>query len=102
MQSDLIKALGIVSELMRTNSLSEKDVVERISDRSRVSEEDILGRSRRESVVFLRQGAYYIWRKKFDLGYAEIGHLVHRHHTTIMNGVRNIKKGLECYAGELS
>ena|SRR3989344_3014234 len=102
MQSDLVKALGITNELMKDNSLLANDVVSRISNRGGVFEEEIFGDSRRASVVYLRQGAYYIFRKKFLLGYAEIGSSMGRHHTTIMNGVKRIKKGFERYRGNPS
>ena len=99
MQSDLLKALGITDELMKDNSLSADDVVSRISERSGISEEEIFGDSRRASVVYLRQGAYYVFREKFGWGYAEIGSSMGRHHTTIMNGVKRIKKVFNRYNG---
>ena len=99
MQSDLVKALGIVDELVGDDSLSTDNVVNRISDKSGVSGEEIFGDSRRASVVYLRQGAYYVFREKFGWGYAKIGHLMSRHHTTIMSGVKRIKKGFNRYNG---
>ncbi len=98
MLTDLIKALKIVNDLIDDESLSINDVIDRISDKSGVPKEHILGKSREESVVFLRQGAYYVYRERFNISYPNIAYLTKRQdHTTIMHGVKNIKNGFALY-----
>ncbi len=103
MLSDLIKTLEIVKNLMNDDSLSIKNVINEISDRSGVPKEDILGKSRKENIIFLREGGYYIYRKKFKLYYQKIADLTKReNHTTIIHGVKAIKNGFEIYGKKLS
>lgn len=102
MLSDLIRALEIVRNIMDNDSLSINEVLNEISNRGGVSREEILGKSKKENVIFLREGAYYIYRKKFDLKYKRIAYLTKRkNHATTLHGVKKIKDSFEIYRNKL-
>lgn len=99
MLEDLIKSLWIVKDLMDDSSLRVEDVIKIISLKGGASPEDILGKSRPESVVFLRQAAYYIYKEKFGMTYSDISRLTNKDRSTVIYGVRNIKRKLKIYSG---
>ena len=102
MQRDFIRALEVIKRVLGQHDLTLDGVVDRISQEADVPTAEILSHSRRESVVYLRLGAYYVLREKFGVSFPQIAARLGRdNHTTIIHGVRRIQYGLERYGDEL-
>ena len=102
----LIEALEVVREVMDDDSLTIRNVVDKVSGKSGKTVEEILGGSPKAEVVFLRHGVYYIFSERFKFSNGDIAYLTIRpgregtrgpdykvHHKTVMSGVKRIKRG---------
>ena len=101
MYNQMREAVRVVMKLQDDPSLSLENVVRRVSEEGQIPFEDLMGRSRRREIAPLRQAVYYLYSTKFDRCYAGIGRIMRRDHTTIINGVKKIKRELEKYTAEL-
>ena len=61
-----------------------------ISNRFKVSREELRSRSRKRSLVFPRQLAMYLTRKFTEHSLSEIGELYSRDHSTVMHAIKTI------------
>lgn len=88
--------LNALLKISKDPELDMREVVTRISEYCGVDEERIMGRSRPELVVLCRQGAQYILRERFGLGFNEIAERTGRNdHTTAIHGVNRIRSYLK-------
>ena len=95
---DILFAIELTSKLLKDKDLKLNNVVERISQESTVPIEEILGKSRRQHIVTLRQTAYYVYRHRFGLTYSSIADLTNRlDHTTVMHGLKTMENYLQVY-----
>ncbi len=53
-----------------------------------IDPDDILAFDRSKSIARARHAVCYVLRKRFDLSYPEIGEIMNRDHSTIMNSVQ--------------
>ena len=69
-----------------------QDIINRVCTAFSVTEEEIVGRSRRKNIVEARQVVAYLSRKVLDMPLSSIGlHLGGRDHTTIMHAQRKVE-----------
>ena len=54
--------------------------------------EDVMSKSQAKDTVFPRKLAMFLCRKKLNLPYASIGKIFGKDHSTVMAGIRQIKK----------
>ncbi|MBI4983396.1 sigma-70 family RNA polymerase sigma factor [Candidatus Woesearchaeota archaeon] len=88
-KSDLKQAIKVVQTLVKDESTTIENVLERISTEGNIPLERLLSQDRNENVSFLRLGAYFILREKFELSYLQIAKLTHRSdHTTVSHGYK--------------
>lgn len=98
---DCIDYLFLVRELLADPSLTPDNLVQKVSERSNITVERLLGKSRYQPMVFYRQALYYLYRERFGLSFPDIARRTQRgDHTTIMHGVRVMKSRLERYFSE--
>ncbi len=76
--------------------LHTEDVLELVSSYFRVSQEDILGDSRRSQVLLPRQIAMYLIRHELGVSYEQIGvDFGGKNHTTVMHSCEKVDKQLK-------
>ncbi len=98
---DRIGALFLVRELLADPSLTPENLVEKVSDQSKIPVKRLLGRDRYQPLVSYRQAIYYLYRQRFSLSFPEIARRTQRKdHTTIMSGIRAVESLLERYFSE--
>jgi chromosomal replication initiator protein len=69
-----------------------QDIINRVCTAFSVTEEEIVGQSRRKNIVEARQVVAYLSRKVLDMSLSSVGlHLGGRDHTTIMHAQRKIE-----------
>jgi chromosomal replication initiator protein len=69
-----------------------QDIINRVCTAFSVTEEEIIGQSRRKNIVEARQVVAYLSRKVLDMSLSSVGlHLGGRDHTTIMHAQRKIE-----------
>ncbi len=91
----------IVDRVLRStpvNSLPVKfsHILEEITKRSRLSMQDIRGKSRTATFVFWRSMTYYLGRKLTSLSYPELAYAMGRkNHSTVHTAVKNMQIFLE-------
>ena len=69
-----------------------QDIINRVCTAFSVTEEEIIGQSRRKNIVEARQVVAYLSRKVLDMSLSAVGlHLGGRDHTTIMHAQRKIE-----------
>ena len=69
-----------------------QDIINRVCAAFSVTEEEVVGQSRRKNIVEARQVVAYLSRKVLDMPLSSIGlHLGGRDHTTIMHSQRKIE-----------
>lgn len=66
-----------------------------------ISLDELLSKSRTKPIVYPRQIAMYLARTHTSLSYPDLGRAFKRDHSTIMNGVANVKKALSDKDAEL-
>lgn len=71
--------------MMKINPAS---VIEIISSLTGASPKKLLGKRRYYPVMEYRQAIYYLLRCEFGLSYPEIGEIVKRHHSSVLQGCR--------------
>lgn len=69
-------------------------LAQRIAREGRVTVTDMLGRSKLRSVVRARHRFCAVVRSSLGLSYPEIGRLIGRDHTTVMNAVKQYEDEL--------
>lgn len=97
-QPDAEMAEGMISDTIRTNRpqhLTYKKIVDKTCKFYQISKEDILGRSRTKDINRARQVSCYLMKYELKMSFPQIGAVFSRDHSTIMNGVTNIEKGLK-------
>jgi len=76
-----------------TRDLSMEDVVRKVSERSGIPEDGIVGKSRRKEIVEARQTAMFLCRNILDSSLSSVGmHFGGRDHTTVMHAIKTIEK----------
>jgi chromosomal replication initiator protein len=76
--------------------LDAADIIEQVSDYFRLSEDDLLSRSRKQKVAKARQIAMYLCRELTDDSYAHIGtRFGGRDHSTVIHAYRKIEEKIE-------
>jgi chromosomal replication initiator protein len=77
-------------------ALDAADIIEQVADYFRLSEDDILSRSRKQAVARARQIAMYLCRELTDESYSHIGtRFGGRDHSTVIHAYRKIEENLE-------
>ncbi len=77
-------------------SLDAADIIEQVADYFRLSEDDILSRSRKQAVARARQIAMYLCRELTDASYSHIGtRFGGRDHSTVIHAYRKIEDNLD-------
>ena len=77
-------------------ALDAAEIIEQVSDYFRLSEDDILSRSRKQAVARARQIAMYLCRELTDESYSHIGtRFGGRDHSTVIHAYRKIEENLE-------
>ena len=76
--------------------LDAADIIEQVADYFRLSEDDLLSRSRKQKVAKARQIAMYLCRELTDDSYAHIGtRFGGRDHSTVIHAYRKIEEKVE-------
>ena len=90
-------AQGLIqnSRPMRPNHLNSKKVIDKTAKFFGISKEDILGKSRQKDINHARQTACYLMKYELKMSFPQIGKEFSRDHSTIMNSVSKIEKGLK-------
>lgn len=65
-----------------------------------VSENDIVGDSRKKNVVFARQISIYLMENTLSLSRSEIGRIVNRDHSTVKHSIDSVTAQLESLDGK--
>ena len=85
--------LGVSNQKRR---LKPRQVLERVAEYFEVSVNDILGQKRSREIAYPRQMAMYLFYYDFNMSYPQIATIIgNRDHTTILYGVKKIKKQLD-------
>jgi len=86
-----LKTLRHLSSASTTN-YNPKKIIDTVADYFRVDKLDLIAKSRAQEIVYPRQIAMYIIRKKTNLSLPQIGSLFgSRDHTTVMHAINKIK-----------
>ncbi|MDO4868208.1 MAG: chromosomal replication initiator protein DnaA [bacterium] len=97
--ADIELARGLISSEARNGisrkSLTTKKIIDKVCRFYNVSKEDILSKSRTKDVNHARQVACYLMKYQLKMSFPQIGREFSRDHTTIMNGVSKIEKGVK-------
>jgi chromosomal replication initiator protein len=76
--------------------LDAADIIEQVADYFRLSEDDLLSRSRKQKIAKARQIAMYLCRELTDDSYAHIGtRFGGRDHSTVIHAYRKIEEKIE-------
>jgi chromosomal replication initiator protein len=82
--------------IVRQEKLTVEDILSVVARHCRISESDLIGRSRRKEVAYARQVAMYLAREEMNTSLPKIGQaLGGRDHTTIMHGIDKIASQIE-------
>lgn len=74
-------------------SLNAEDVLDLVSRHYRVSQDDMMGTSRKSQIILPRQVTMYLLRHELNLAYEQIGaELGGKNHTTVMHSCEKIEK----------
>jgi chromosomal replication initiator protein len=98
---DLNLANMALADLMHIpEKVTIEQIIERVCNHYRVSQDAIYSNSRSRTVSYPRQVAMYLARTETDASFPQIGmHLGNRDHTTILHGYEKINTLLETDAG---
>jgi len=73
--------------------LSMEDVVRKVSELSGISEQGIVGKSRKQEIVEARQTAMFLCRHILDSSLSSVGiYFGGRDHTTVMHAIKAVEK----------
>ena len=73
--------------------LSMEDVVRKVSELSGISEQGIVGKSRKQEIVEARQTAMFLCRQILDSSLSSVGiYFGGRDHTTVMHAIKAVEK----------
>ncbi|MCA9349555.1 chromosomal replication initiator protein DnaA [Candidatus Saccharibacteria bacterium] len=90
------EVLGILGVNKNKKRLKPRQVLERVAEYFEVSVADILGQKRSREIAYPRQMAMYLFYYDFNMSYPQIATIIgNRDHTTILYGVKKIKKQLD-------
>ena len=96
---DVDLARGLISSESRNGisrkSLTTKKIIDKVCKFYNVSRDDILSKSRTKDINHARQTACYLMKYQLKMSFPQIGREFSRDHTTIMNGVSKIEKGVK-------
>ena len=99
MTPDVDLARGLISSESRNGisrkSLTTKKIIDKVCKFYNVSRDDILSKSRTKDINHARQTACYLMKYQLKMSFPQIGREFSRDHTTIMNGVSKIEKGVK-------
>jgi len=80
--------------------LDTAQIIEQVADYFRLEKDDLLSRSRKQSVAQARQIAMYLCRELTEESYSHIGsHFGGRDHSTVIHAYRKIDEGMESDPG---
>jgi chromosomal replication initiator protein len=85
----------------KEKALTPEKIVRAIAAHYGIKAEDLLGKSQTRECALPRQVAMYLCREKLQLPYQKIGEIFGRDHSTAMNGIKLIQKGIEERKGDL-
>ena len=90
-------AQGLIqnSRPTRPNHLNSKKIIDKTAKYLGISKEDILSKSRQKDINHARQVACYLMKYELKMSFPQIGKEFSRDHSTIMNGVSKIEKGIK-------
>lgn len=91
-------AEGMISETIRSNRpqhLTYKKIIDKTCKFFGIPKDDLLGRSRAKEINRARQISCYLMKYELKMSFPQIGKVFSRDHSTIINGVTNIEKGLK-------
>ena len=75
-----------------TRDLSMEDVVRKVSSLFGISEEDLVGKSRKKEIVEARQTAMFLCRNILDSSLSSVGmYFGGRDHTTVMHAIKTVE-----------
>ena len=98
-EPDIELARGLITSESRngTNrrSLTAKKIIDKVCKFYNVSKDDVLGKPRNKEINHARQTACYLMKYELKMSFPAIGKEFSRDHTTIMNGVSKIEKGIK-------
>ena len=99
---DKIPSLGVVEEILgavqdhHKTSLTPQNVITTVALHFKITQEDLLGKTRKKTIVVPRQIAMRLLREELACSYPEIGmHCGGRDHTTALHACRKIEKSLQ-------
>lgn len=80
---------------MKRKNATPKQLLERIAKFYDLSSKDLIGKSRIKQINSARQVAMYLMNEELGMSTIKIGRIFDKDHTTIMHGVKVIKKDLK-------
>lgn len=95
---DIEMAQGMISKDVKSNRpqhLTDKRIIDKTCKFYNISKDDILSKSRTKDINHARQVACYLMKYEIKMSFPQIGKIFGRDHTTIMNAVSKIEKGLK-------
>ncbi len=85
--------LQSINTIIPKSSLSNKSIIQTVSEFFNISTTEIIGISRKKELVVPRQIAMYLMREELETSFIKIGHeLGNRDHTTAMHAYTKIKE----------
>ena len=82
-------------EREKEKALTPEKIVKAIARHYGIKPEDLLGKSQTRECALPRQVAMYLCREKLQLPFQKIGEIFGRDHSTAMNGIKQIQRGVE-------
>jgi chromosomal replication initiator protein len=93
---DVPLAESVVKNIAKTRKAITISAIKKLVCRhARISEEDLVSRSRKQSVVRPRQIAIYLSRKYTDQSLQSIGRSFNRYHATALHAIACVERGLK-------
>ena len=96
---DVELARGLISSEAKSGhsrkSLTSKKIIDKVCKFYNIQRDEILSKSRTKDINHARQVACYLMKYELKMSFPAIGREFSRDHTTIMNGVSKIEKGIK-------
>ena len=75
--------------------ISPQEVIKKVEEYYGFSTGALIDKDRSSTLAEARQTAMYLCHKYTLRSFVEIGDVLHRHHSTVIHGIRNVKKKLK-------
>ena len=93
---DVSLAESVVKNIVRRKKAITVSAIKKLVCRhARISEEDLISRSRKQTIVRPRQIAIYLARKYTDQSLQSIGRSFNRYHATALHAIACVKRGMK-------